>query len=113
MTTGGSTSGDSTSPSSRILPGKRVRASSSAIPVAIGSAVATATAEIRRLSHSASSSASLRNPVAGSLIGRETVLPEDLQPRRARYITEEGSGVCAVLACNDCEGIGYRRVGTG
>ena len=59
MTTGGSTSGRCTSPSSSAFPGKRPRARTKATSTASGSAAATAVSEILRLSASACHSASL------------------------------------------------------
>src|SRR5580698_3748139 len=72
IATGGSTSGNCTIPSSKVLP-RKPRASNSAVAQAKGSAAATATEEIFRLSSNASTSSGARRnmePPARFIRGR-------------------------------------------
>ncbi len=87
MTTGGSTSGRCTSPSSSVLPGKRPRASSSAAATPKGRLASVATAATLRLSSTAthSSADSLSHSTARlSLIRqRRTAKPSASKMRMA------------------------------
>ena len=65
MTTGGSTSGRCTIPSSSVRPGKRPRARSMATATPNGRLTRVATIETRRLSRMATSSAGVKSPMRG------------------------------------------------
>src|SRR5208282_3903108 len=108
MTTGGNTSGRWSTPSTKVLPGKRERARRKAAPSAKGSAAATATVEIFKLRKSASLSAWLSSiPRSGC---GESVAVEDRTGLRAIQEAEIGLHRRARIAFDDGEGIDDGRM---